>query len=141
MIVAVESLYALSFLDDKDLMARLGWRIVVFPLEPPLSKVLLTSIDLSCSIEAITILAMMTADSNSAFNKPRERLDEADRRKAQFHDSRGDHLTLLNDYNGRTEAEDPNGWCKKNYIHARYMAKAKNIRDQLVGIMDKRSYD
>ncbi len=50
-----ENLYALSALDDEGLLTKLGRRMAEFPLEPPLSKMLLTSVDLKCSDEIITI--------------------------------------------------------------------------------------
>jgi len=55
----MENLYALNALDDDGLLTKLGRRMAEFPLEPPLSKMLLTSVDLRCSDEIITIIAML----------------------------------------------------------------------------------
>jgi len=52
-------LYALSALDDDGLLTKLGRRMAEFPLEPPLSKMLLTAVDLGCADEIITIIAML----------------------------------------------------------------------------------
>ena len=49
LIAALEQLYYLSALDDEGLLTKLGRKMAEFPLEPPLSKMLLTSIDLGCS--------------------------------------------------------------------------------------------
>jgi ATP-dependent RNA helicase DHX8/PRP22 len=49
----------LNALDDEGLLTKLGRRMAEFPLEPPLSKMLLTSVDLSCADEIITIIAML----------------------------------------------------------------------------------
>lgn len=46
LIAALENLYALNALDDDGLLTKLGRRMAEFPLEPPLSKMLLTSVDL-----------------------------------------------------------------------------------------------
>lgn len=59
LIAALENLYALNALDDEGLLTKLGRRMAEFPLEPPLSKMLLTSVDLSCADEIITIIAML----------------------------------------------------------------------------------
>ena len=59
LIAALENLYALNALDDDGLLTKLGRRMAEFPLEPPLSKMLLTSVDLQCSDEIITIIAML----------------------------------------------------------------------------------
>ena len=57
---ALENLYALNALDDEGLLTRLGRKMAEFPLEPSLSKMLLTSVDLGCSDEIITIVAMLS---------------------------------------------------------------------------------
>jgi ATP-dependent RNA helicase DHX8/PRP22 len=59
LIAALENLYALNALDEDGLLTKLGRRMAEFPLEPPLSKMLLTSVDLECSDEIITIIAML----------------------------------------------------------------------------------
>ena len=42
-----------------------------FPLEPPMSKVLIASVDLGCSDEILTILAMLSAQN--IFYRPKEK--------------------------------------------------------------------
>merc|ERR1712159_458791 len=59
LIGALETLYALSALDDEGLLTRLGRKMAEFPLEPNLAKMLLTSVDLGCSDEIVTIVAML----------------------------------------------------------------------------------
>lgn len=60
---ARRSLYALSALDDEGLLTRLGRRMAEFPLEPPLSKILIQSVDLGCSDEVLTIVAMLSVQN------------------------------------------------------------------------------
>ena len=60
LIAAMEELYTLGALDDEGLLTRLGRLMAEFPLEPLLSKMLLTSVDLGCSNEIITIVAMLS---------------------------------------------------------------------------------
>ena len=60
LIEALEDLYNLDALDDEGLLTRLGRKMAEFPLEPNLAKMLLTSIDLGCSDEIITIVAMLS---------------------------------------------------------------------------------
>lgn len=47
-------------LDDDGLLTKLGIKMAEFPLEPPLGKMLLTSVDLECAEEICTIIAMLT---------------------------------------------------------------------------------
>jgi HrpA-like RNA helicase len=42
-----------------------------FPLEPPMSKVLIASVDLGCSDEILTILSMLSAQN--IFYRPKEK--------------------------------------------------------------------
>ena len=56
---------------QEGLLAKLGRKMAEFPLEPPMSKVLIASVDLGCSEEILTILAMLSAQN--IFYRPREK--------------------------------------------------------------------
>jgi ATP-dependent RNA helicase DHX8/PRP22 len=135
MITALESLYALSALDDEGLLTRLGRKMADFPMEPPLAKMLIASVELGCSEEILSIVAMLSVQS--VFYRPKEKQGQADSKKAKFHQPEGDHLTLLTVYNGWKGANFSNPWCYENFIQARSMRRAQDIRKQLVGIMDR----
>lgn len=93
LITAMETLYNLSALDDEGLLTKLGRIMAEFPLAPQLSKMLLTSVDLNCSDEAITIVAMLSVQN--IFYRPREKQQQADQKRAKFFQPDGDHLTML----------------------------------------------
>lgn len=119
LVSALHSLYVLGALDDEGLLTRLGRKMAEFPLEPQLSKVLLTSVDLGCSEEVLTVVSMLSVQvgrrggveagrpwhptaSPSAhlplqnvFYRPKDKSAQADQKKARFHQPEGDHLTLL----------------------------------------------
>ncbi|KAI9052960.1 hypothetical protein LZ554_003232 [Drepanopeziza brunnea f. sp. 'monogermtubi'] len=135
MLTALEELYALSALDDEGLLTRLGRKMADFPMEPSLAKVLIASIDLGCSDEILSIVAMLSIPS--VFYRPKEKQTQADQKKAKFHDPHGDHLTLLNVFNGWKQNKFANPWCFENFIQARSMRRAKDVRDQLVKIMER----
>ncbi|KAI1793063.1 P-loop containing nucleoside triphosphate hydrolase protein [Ganoderma leucocontextum] len=106
MITALESLYALSALDDEGLLTRLGRKMADFPMEPPLAKMLIAS---------------------SVFYRPKEKQGQADSKKAKFHQPEGDHLTLLTVYNGWKASNFSNPWCYENFIQARSMRRAQDV--------------
>lgn len=135
MLTALEELYALSALDDEGLLTRLGRKMADFPMEPSLAKVLISSVDLQCSDEILTIVAMLSMPP--PFYRPKEKQTQADQKKAKFHDPHGDHLTLLNVYNGWKQNKFANPWCFENFIQARQMRRAKDVRDQLANIMQR----
>ncbi|KAJ2921358.1 hypothetical protein H1R20_g15738, partial [Candolleomyces eurysporus] len=139
MLTALEGLYALSALDDEGLLTRLGRKMADFPMEPPLAKMLIASVELGCSEEILSIVAMLSVQS--VFYRPKEKQAQADSKKAKFHQPEGDHLTLLTVYNGWKNANFSNPWCYENFIQARSMRRAQDVRKQLLGIMDRYKHD
>ncbi|KAI0368890.1 P-loop containing nucleoside triphosphate hydrolase protein [Pilatotrama ljubarskyi] len=139
MIAALESLYALSALDDEGLLTRLGRKMADFPMEPPLAKMLISSVELGCSEEILSIVAMLSVQS--VFYRPKEKQGQADSKKAKFHQPEGDHLTLLTVYNAWKASNFSNPWCYENFIQARSMRRAQDVRKQLLGIMDRYKHD
>lgn len=82
-------------------------------MEPPLAKMLIQSVDLGCSEEILTIVAMLN-QSGSVFYRPKDKQAQADAKKAKFHQPEGDHLTLLAVYNGWKASKFSNPWCHEN---------------------------
>jgi ATP-dependent RNA helicase DHX8/PRP22 len=134
-LTALEELYALGALDEEGLLTRLGRKMTNFPMEPSLAKVLLAAVELGCSDEMLSIVAMLNL--LNIFYRPKEKQAQADQKKAKFHDSHGDHLTLLNIYNSWKQSGYSSAWGFENFIQARSMRRAKDVREQLVKIMER----
>lgn len=134
MLIALEELYTLSALDDGGLLTRLGRKMADFPMDPSLAKVLIAAVDIDCSDEILSIVAMLSMPT--IFYRPKEKQTQADQKKAKFHDPHGDHLTLLNVYNSWKQNKYANTWSFENFIQARSMPRAKDLRDQPVKIME-----
>lgn len=139
LVTALEQLYNLGALDEEGLLTRLGRKMAEFPLDPPVSKMLIASVDLGCSEEILTIIGMLSAQN--IFYRPREKQAVADQKKAKFHQPEGDHLTLLAVYEAWKAAKFSNPWCFENFIQARSMKRAQDVRKQLVAIMDRYKLD
>jgi HrpA-like RNA helicase len=60
------------------LLTKLGRKMAEFPLDPPVSKMLIASVDLGCSEEVLTIIGMLSAQN--IFYRPREKQSQARRR-------------------------------------------------------------
>lgn len=135
MLTALEELYALSALDDEGLLTRLGRKMADFPVEPSLAKALVYSVDLGCSDEMLTIVSMLNIQT--VFYRPKEKQSQADQKKAKFHDPSGDHLTMLNVYNSWKHSGFSNAWCFENFIQARGVRRAKEVREQLMKMMQR----
>ncbi|KAL5518812.1 PRP22 [Sanghuangporus vaninii] len=139
LLTALEQLYALSALDEEGLLTRLGRKMADFPMEPQMAKMLIASVELGCSEEILSIVAMLSVQN--VFYRPKEKQAQADSKKAKFHQPEGDHLTLLAVYNGWKASKFSNPWCYENFIQARSMRRAQDVRKQLLGIMDRYKHD
>lgn len=107
-----------------------------FPEDPMLSKMIISSDKYKCGEEALTIAAMLSVN-NAIFYRPKGKLLHADTSRKSFFRPGGDLFTLLNVYNEWVEAEYSAQWCQENFIQARSMRRARDIREQLKGIMDR----
>eukprot|EP00178_Gracilaria_changii_P019156 TRINITY_DN556_c0_g1_i1.p1 TRINITY_DN556_c0_g1~~TRINITY_DN556_c0_g1_i1.p1 ORF type:complete len:1177 (+),score=185.36 TRINITY_DN556_c0_g1_i1:16196-19726(+) len=139
LISAMERLYSLGSLDEEGLLTKLGRMMSQFPLDPMLSKMLLASVDLGCSEEILTIVAMLGVQS--VFYRPKEKQGQADQKKSKFHQPEGDHLTLLTVYNSWKNNRFSSPWCYENFVQARSLKRAQDVRKQLVTIMDRFKLD
>ncbi|KAJ9551285.1 hypothetical protein OSB04_015330 [Centaurea solstitialis] len=139
LISAMEQLYSLGALDEEGLLTKLGRKMAEFPLEPPLSKMLLASVDLGCSDEILTIIAMI--QTGNIFYRPREKQAQADQKRAKFFQPEGDHLTLLAVYEAWKAKNFSGPWCFENFVQSRSLRRAQDVRKQLLSIMDKYKLD
>lgn len=92
---ALEHLQELEALDNFMRLTALGRRMSEFPLDPPLSKVLITSAELGCSSEMLSIVALMSIQFQSLFSRGRKCYAISDSKKSLFNHPDGDHLSLL----------------------------------------------
>ncbi|KAJ4842063.1 Pre-mRNA-splicing factor ATP-dependent RNA helicase DEAH1 [Turnera subulata] len=134
---ALELLYALSALNKNGLLTKVGKKMVGFPLDPMLSKMVVASDKYKCSEEIITIAAMLSV-GNAIFYCPKDKRVHAQNAKISFHvGDVGDHIALLRVYNSWKENNFSRQWCYENYIQVRSMKTARDIRDQLEGLLEK----
>jgi pre-mRNA-splicing factor ATP-dependent RNA helicase DHX15/PRP43 len=107
LIHAQQDLYYLGALDKNCKLTKHGSLMAEFPLSPEMSKVLITSADLNCSNEILTIVSMLSAPQ--CFVRPNKKKktmrQKADTIISQFAHSEGDHLSLLNVYNAYKQSE------------------------------------
>jgi ATP-dependent RNA helicase DHX8/PRP22 len=139
LVAAMEQLYSLGALDEEGLLTRLGRKMAEFPLEPQLSKMLIASVEMGCSDEILTIVAMLSVQN--VFYRPKEKQQQADQKKAKFHQPEGDHLTLLAVYEAWKNNNYSSPWCFENFVQARSLRRAQDVRKQLLTIMDRYKLD
>ncbi|KAG1740942.1 P-loop containing nucleoside triphosphate hydrolase protein [Suillus lakei] len=132
---ALELLNYLAALDDDGNLTALGSIMAEFPLDPQLSKMLISSPEFKCSNEILTITAMLSVPN--VWLRPNNQRKEADAAKALLTVPDGDHLTLLNVYNNYTQNQYDKNWTWNNYLSARALMQADNVREQLKRTMER----
>ncbi|KAL5721851.1 RNA helicase [Ranunculus cassubicifolius] len=126
-------LWVLGALNNVGGLTDLGWKMVEFPLDPPLAKMLLIGEQLECVNEVLTIVSMLSVPS--VFFRPKDRAEESDAAREKFFVPESDHLTLLNVYQ-QWKANDYRGdWCNDHFLHVKGLRKAREVRSQLLDIL------
>ncbi|KAL4384317.1 hypothetical protein GQ457_15G006130 [Hibiscus cannabinus] len=134
---ALELLFALSALNKLGELTKAGRRMAEFPLDPMLSKTIVASDKYKCSDEVISIAAMLSV-GNSIFYRPKDKQVHADNARMNFHTGNvGDHIALMKVYSSWRETNYSTQWCYENYIQVRSMKRARDIRDQLEGLLER----
>ncbi|PON77899.1 RNA helicase, ATP-dependent DEAH box [Parasponia andersonii] len=130
MVRALEVLYSLGVLDnDAKLTSPAGFQVAEIPLDPMIAKMILSSSQLGCSEEIITIAAILSIQSIWVSSRGAQKdLDEV---KLRFAASEGDHVTFLNVYKGFLQSGKSSQWCYKNFVNYHAMKKVLEIREQL----------
>jgi pre-mRNA-splicing factor ATP-dependent RNA helicase DHX16 len=137
LIRALEQLYALGALNDRGELTKLGRRMAEFPMDPMMAKCLIASEKYMCSSEVLTILSMLSIGS-SVFYRPKDKAVHADNAKMNFaRGGGGDHMALMRCYNEWVDTNYSTQWCYENYVQVRSMNKARDIREQIEGLMER----
>jgi pre-mRNA-splicing factor ATP-dependent RNA helicase DHX15/PRP43 len=158
---AYEQLNYLGAIDDDGMLTPHGRAMSDLPLDPQLAQVLLWAASPStspspsttsttakehgrgacggCAQEALTIVSMLSvqppwivrAGGKGSAGAGAKR--EAEAAHAAFAHPDGDHLALLNLYNAWSQQPEGEreGWCYNNWINARALKAASNVRSQL----------
>lgn len=127
-------LWVLGALNNVGGLTEIGWKMVEFPLDPPLAKMVLMGEQLHCLQEAVTIVSMLSVPS--VFFRPKDRAEESDAAREKFFVPESDHLTLLNVYQ-QWEANHCRGdWCNDHFLHVKGLRKAREVKSQLLFILE-----
>lgn len=140
LVLALEQLYALGALNHHGELTKLGRRMAEFPVDPMMAKMILASEKYKCSEEVVTIAAMLSVNG-AIFYRPKDKIIHADTARKNFNHINGDHLSLLQVYNQWAETDFSTQWCYENFIQYRSMKRARDVREQLVGLMQRVEID
>ncbi|KAH9480275.1 Pre-mRNA-splicing factor ATP-dependent RNA helicase-like protein cdc28 [Psilocybe cubensis] len=133
---ALELLYALGALNDRGELTKLGRRMAEFPVDPMLSKAIISSEKYSCTDEVLTIISMLQ-ESGSLFYRPKDKKLHADQARQNFVRPGGDHFTLLNVWEQWAETNYSQQFCYEQFLQFKSLSRARDIRDQLAGLCER----
>ncbi|XP_068210643.1 pre-mRNA-splicing factor ATP-dependent RNA helicase DHX16 [Palaemon carinicauda] len=136
LILALEQLYALKALNHKGELTSSGRKMAEIPVDPMMSRMILAADQYKVVEEILTIAAMLSVNG-SIFYRPKDKAIHADTARKNFFHPDGDHLTLMNVYNEWAGTEYSSQWCYENFIQYRSLKRARDIRDQLEGLMER----
>jgi len=131
-------LWILGALDNNGDLTALGQGMSDFPLDPPLSKMLLfadehKSNSTSVLPEVLIVVSMLSVPS--VFFRPKDRVEESDAVREKFFIPESDHLTLLNVYLRAKQHKFDTSWCNKHFIHSKGIRKAREVHAQLIDLI------
>ncbi|GFE55532.1 pre-mRNA-splicing factor ATP-dependent RNA helicase PRP16 [Babesia ovis] len=136
---AMLQLWILGGIDEFGELTDIGRKLVHYPLEPPLGKMMIAGESEKCLSEILTVVSVMSAPNvfvvENESDAQRESADSASREKFMVPES--DHLTLLNVYkqwcaNGRSDS-----WCNQYRLQPKSLRRASEVRQQLLDIVLK----
>lgn len=141
-------LWAMGALDGSGNLTPFGSKLISFPMEPTMAKLLLLSCqeEFLCSSDIVTIVSMLSVPN--VFYRPKERADEADAMREKFLVAELDHLSLLNVYTqweqrarlANMTLQKLAAWSGRNFLHHKSLLRARDIRKQLLLIMAANKY-
>ncbi|KAF8794411.1 ATP-dependent RNA helicase DEAH12 like protein [Argiope bruennichi] len=117
-------------------LSELGEHMSYLPLEPRLSFLVLTGIDLSIGFEAVVLASLVTVSRNIFF-RTAENKSEADSKKMRFCQSESDFLTYLQVYREwvTVPKQLKSKWCVLNCINARSLRTAHDLINEIIHII------
>lgn len=136
LIRALEQLYSMGALNSRGELTKMGRAMAEFPMDPMLSKTIMSAEKYSCTEEIISIISMLSVAS-SLFYRPKSEKVAADQQRKNFFRPGGDHFMLLAVWNSWVETGYSIQWCYENYIQHRSIKRARDLRDQLVGLTER----
>ena len=132
-------LWILGALDNTGQMTTLGKKMVEFPLDPSLSKMLIISEEMRCSLDILIIVSMLSVPS--IFFRPKMREEDSDAAREKFQVPESDHLTYLHVYQQWKANGYSASWCGEHFIHIKAMRKVREVRAQLKEIMENQKME
>ncbi|NLM01233.1 MAG: ATP-dependent RNA helicase [Treponema sp.] len=132
---AVETLKMLKAINDDHTLSEIGKLMILFPLMPRISRIIVESIMHYPEVMEEVLIASGFLSAQSPFILPPG--EETDARQAHhsFREIFGDFLSYVRLFNAFTNAKNGENFCTKFYLDYRIMNEIANIKEQLQQIV------
>ncbi|KAL2475949.1 RNA helicase family protein [Abeliophyllum distichum] len=136
---ALKQLYLIDAISEDGSVTSLGRIMAELPLEPSLSRTLLEANDCGCLSQALTVAAMLSAETTLLSGRSKNTEKKRKNPPSDLPDGSGwgDHIQLLQIYEIWHQTDYNINWCKDNNLQVRGMKFVKEVRKQLSQIMQK----
>lgn len=137
---ALRQLYLIDAIDEGGVVTSLGRSMSDLPLEPSLSRTLLEANKLGCLPQALTVVAMLSAETSLLpvrSSKNTEKKRKPPPSNLPDGSGWGDHIQLLQIYEQWDATDYSIDWVRDNNLQVRGMSFVKEVRKQLSQIMQK----
>ncbi|CAI5519834.1 unnamed protein product [Closterium sp. Naga37s-1] len=134
---AVQLLETIGAFTPDEQLTPLGCHLAAIPVEPRIGKMLIFGAIFNCLAPALTIAASLAY--RDPFVLPLEKKELADAAKKEFSkDSRSDHITLLNAFEGWRAAKQQGlerPFCWDNFLSAPVLQMVADMRGQFLQLL------
>ncbi|KAJ0402879.1 hypothetical protein P43SY_000493 [Pythium insidiosum] len=139
LIRALEVLYSLGAIDAScRLIEPIGTQMAEFPVAPALAKALLSSIRFDCTLEVLSIAAMLSVgDVFVAARGSKDRRAKIMEAMEAFAQPEGDHLTHLKIFDEFLNNGKRREWCDEHMLNFQALTRAFEIRKHLKRYMKR----
>ena len=135
---ALDLLYALDAIDDSGALTQpLGLKMAEFPLHPMFTKMLFSSQQFGCSVEALTICAVLQVQNIFTNPSSGQRSIQARRAKHSLSVEEGDLITFLNVYNLFIKSGKVKSWADRHYLNYKALLRAVELRNRLQSVANR----
>ncbi|KAI5966026.1 hypothetical protein KGF57_000672 [Candida theae] len=134
-------LYSLGAIKSSGKLSKTGFKMNEFPLDPVLTKCILSSEAFGVTREICIIIAMLTESANLKYSPKQVDQEVIKKRHSQFDAPEGDHLTLLNIFESWSNTGYSKQWCEDHFLQYKTLQRARHIFQQVIKLCKKVGVD
>ncbi|MBN2442229.1 MAG: ATP-dependent RNA helicase [Spirochaetales bacterium] len=134
-ISAIETLMMLEAIDKERSLTSIGKMMVLFPLLPRQSRIIVEAIQSYPDVLEEVLIATAFLSTNSPFLLPQGLEIEARKAHHFFRDNHGDFVSYLKLYRAFKNTRDKSLFCEEHFLDLKTMHELVNIKNQLEEIV------